>query len=164
MPSPPTSPVSPVVTEGGRPNEDTAESGLSDQQQAAMQQEEKVLSQQIENLQKEKSVSLPHSISFALCLSLSGISLQIVPLYSLEVCLYCRSFVSNISLFLTIREELTFEMLALEPRTSDDELLESEASIGTADSSENLIAEQEGATSEAWGNSTAIQLSCCYCA
>lgn len=45
-------------------------------------------------------------------------------------------------------------MLALEPRTSDDELLESEASIGTADSSENLIAEQEGATYEAWGNST----------
>lgn len=48
-------------------------------------------------------------------------------------------------------------MLALEPRTSDDELLESEASIGTADSSENLIAEQEGATYEAWGNST-VQL------
>lgn len=47
-------------------------------------------------------------------------------------------------------------MLVLEPRTSDDELLESEASIGTADSSENLIAEQEGAT-EAWGNST-VQL------
>lgn len=76
---------------------------MSEQQQAAMQQEEKVLSQQIENLQKEK-------------------------------------------------EELTFEMLALEPRTSDDELLESEASIGTADSSENLIAEQEGAT-EAWEKS-----------
>ncbi|MCJ8736085.1 hypothetical protein PDJAM_G00254800 [Pangasius djambal] len=50
------------------------------------------------------------------------------------------------------KEELTFEMLALEPRTSDDELLESEASIGTADSSENLIAEQEGAT-EAWEKS-----------
>ncbi|XP_053497500.1 unconventional myosin-IXAb isoform X3 [Ictalurus furcatus] len=107
-PSPPTSPLSPVVTEGvpnvpNVPNEDRAESGMSEQQQAAMQQEEKVLSQQIENLQKEK-------------------------------------------------EELTFEMLALEPRTSDDELLESEASIGTADSSENLIAEQEGAT-EAWEKS-----------
>ncbi|MCI4381971.1 hypothetical protein PGIGA_G00258110 [Pangasianodon gigas] len=102
-PSSPTSPLSPVITEGDGPNEDRAESGLSEQQQAAMQQEEKVLSQQIENLQKEK-------------------------------------------------EELTFEMLALEPRTSDDELLESEASIGTADSSENLIAEQEGAT-EAWEKS-----------
>ncbi|XP_060770576.1 unconventional myosin-IXAb isoform X2 [Neoarius graeffei] len=102
-PSPPTSPLSPVVTEGDEPNEDRAGSALSDQQQTAMQQEEKVLSQQIENLQKEK-------------------------------------------------EELTFEMLALEPRTSDDELLESEASIGTADSSENLIAEQEGAT-EAWEKS-----------
>ncbi|XP_026774403.3 unconventional myosin-IXAb isoform X2 [Pangasianodon hypophthalmus] len=102
-PPSPTSPLSPVITEGDGPNEDRAESGLSEQQQAAMQQEEKVLSQQIENLQKEK-------------------------------------------------EELTFEMLALEPRTSDDELLESEASIGTADSSENLIAEQEGAT-EAWEKS-----------
>ncbi|KTF81943.1 hypothetical protein cypCar_00046426 [Cyprinus carpio] len=55
-----------------------------------MQQEENVLTQQIENLQKEK-------------------------------------------------EELTFEMLALDPRASDDEMLESEASIGTADSSENLM-------------------------
>uniref|UniRef100_A0A7N8WKF0 Myosin IXA n=1 Tax=Mastacembelus armatus TaxID=205130 RepID=A0A7N8WKF0_9TELE len=36
------------------------------------------------------------------------------------------------------KEELTFEMLTLEPRASDDETLESEASIGTADSSENL--------------------------
>ena len=45
-------------------------------------------------------------------------------------------------------------MLALEPRASDDEMLESEASIGTADSSENLMAEQEGAASEAWGKTT----------
>uniref|UniRef100_A0A8C1SVW5 Myosin IXAb n=1 Tax=Cyprinus carpio TaxID=7962 RepID=A0A8C1SVW5_CYPCA len=37
------------------------------------------------------------------------------------------------------KEELTYEMLALEPRASDDEMLESEASIGTADSSENLM-------------------------
>lgn len=44
------------------------------------------------------------------------------------------------------REELTYEMLALEPRASDDEMLESEASIGTADSSENLM-ESEGAVS-----------------
>lgn len=44
------------------------------------------------------------------------------------------------------REELTYEMLALEPRASDDEMLESEASIGTADSSENLT-ESEGALS-----------------
>ena len=42
------------------------------------------------------------------------------------------------------REELTFEMLALEPRASDDETLESEASIGTADSSENLTVDSEG--------------------
>ncbi|XP_066134069.1 unconventional myosin-IXa isoform X2 [Saccopteryx bilineata] len=46
------------------------------------------------------------------------------------------------------KEELTFEMLVLEPRASDDETLESEASIGTADSSENLNIESEGATSE----------------
>lgn len=45
------------------------------------------------------------------------------------------------------REELTYEMLALEPRASDDEMLESEASIGTADSSENLM-ESEGAVSD----------------
>lgn len=42
------------------------------------------------------------------------------------------------------REELTFEMLVLEPRASDDEALESEASIGTADSSENLNMDPEG--------------------
>lgn len=47
-------------------------------------------------------------------------------------------------------------MLALEARTSDDEMLESEASIGTADSSENLLAEHEGATSETWGKYTYI--------
>lgn len=46
------------------------------------------------------------------------------------------------------REELTFEMLALEPRASDDETLESEASIGTADSSENLNVDSEGAGSD----------------
>ena len=46
------------------------------------------------------------------------------------------------------REELTFEILALEPRASDDETLESEASIGTADSSENLNVDSEGATSD----------------
>ncbi|XP_072528322.1 unconventional myosin-IXAb isoform X7 [Salminus brasiliensis] len=100
-PSPPMSPRSPVVTEAEGPDDEGVESSLSDQQQAAMQQEEKVLTQQIESLQKEK-------------------------------------------------EELTYEMLALEPRASDDEMLESEASIGTADSSENLMAEQDGATSEAW--------------
>uniref|UniRef100_A0A8C1YYJ1 Myosin IXAa n=1 Tax=Cyprinus carpio TaxID=7962 RepID=A0A8C1YYJ1_CYPCA len=42
------------------------------------------------------------------------------------------------------KEELTFEMLSLEPRVSDDETLESEASIGTADSSENLNVDSEG--------------------
>ncbi|XP_077375069.1 unconventional myosin-IXAa isoform X3 [Festucalex cinctus] len=67
---------------------------ISELQHAAMEQEERVLTEQIENLQKEK-------------------------------------------------EELTFEMLTLEPRASDDETLESEASIGTADSSENLNVDSE---------------------
>uniref|UniRef100_F6SHT7 Vacuolar protein sorting-associated protein 29 n=1 Tax=Xenopus tropicalis TaxID=8364 RepID=F6SHT7_XENTR len=67
-----------------------------EQKEAAMQQEERILAQQIETLQKEK-------------------------------------------------EELAYEMLALEPRASDDETLESEASLGTADSSENLNCESEGA-------------------
>lgn len=49
------------------------------------------------------------------------------------------------------REELTYEMLILEPRTSDDETPESEASIGTADSSENITMETEGATSDPSG-------------
>lgn len=47
-------------------------------------------------------------------------------------------------LIVSCREELTFEMLILEPRASDDETLESEASIGTADSSENLNMDSEG--------------------
>ncbi|XP_075860636.1 unconventional myosin-IXa isoform X4 [Microcebus murinus] len=80
-------------------SEASMETDITEQQQAAMQQEERVLTEQIENLQKEK-------------------------------------------------EELTFEMLVLEPRASDDETLESEASIGTADSSENLNLESEGAFSE----------------
>uniref|UniRef100_A0AAY4CPH3 Myosin IXA n=1 Tax=Denticeps clupeoides TaxID=299321 RepID=A0AAY4CPH3_9TELE len=42
------------------------------------------------------------------------------------------------------KEDLTFEMLSLEPQASDDETLESEASIGTADSSENLNLDSEG--------------------
>lgn len=54
-------------------------------------------------------------------------------------------------LVVSYREELTFEMLVLEPRASDDETLESEASIGTADSSENLNIESEGAISEKSG-------------
>uniref|UniRef100_A0A452E9D4 Myosin IXA n=1 Tax=Capra hircus TaxID=9925 RepID=A0A452E9D4_CAPHI len=49
----------------------------------------------------------------------------------------------NDFLIVSYREELTFEMLVLEPRASDDETLESEASIGTADSSENLNIESE---------------------
>uniref|UniRef100_A0A673AJ11 Myosin IXAb n=1 Tax=Sphaeramia orbicularis TaxID=375764 RepID=A0A673AJ11_9TELE len=68
---------------------------LSEQQQLAMQQEERILTEQIESLQKEK-------------------------------------------------EDLTYEMLTLEPRTSDDETPESEASIGTADSSENITMETQG--------------------
>uniref|UniRef100_A0A8C2WXQ9 Myosin IXA n=1 Tax=Cyclopterus lumpus TaxID=8103 RepID=A0A8C2WXQ9_CYCLU len=46
------------------------------------------------------------------------------------------------------KEEMTYEMLILEPRTSDDDTPESEASFGTADSSENITMETEGATSE----------------
>lgn len=42
-------------------------------------------------------------------------------------------------------------MLILEPRASDDETPESEASIGTADSSENITMETEGATSDLSG-------------
>uniref|UniRef100_A0A4W6C7Q5 Myosin IXAb n=1 Tax=Lates calcarifer TaxID=8187 RepID=A0A4W6C7Q5_LATCA len=76
-----------------------AEAGLNEQQQLAMQQEERILTEQIESLQKEK-------------------------------------------------EELTYEMLILEPRASDDETPESEASIGTADSSENITMETKGATSD----------------
>uniref|UniRef100_A0A3Q3FWG0 Myosin IXA n=1 Tax=Labrus bergylta TaxID=56723 RepID=A0A3Q3FWG0_9LABR len=103
-PSPPVSPRLPyvpdaVITESD--GEDRADSlpEISEHQQAAMQQEERVLTEQIESLQKEK-------------------------------------------------EELTFEMLALEPRASDDETLESEASIGTADSSENLNVDSEGTISD----------------
>ncbi|XP_053320976.1 unconventional myosin-IXa isoform X2 [Spea bombifrons] len=75
-----------------------SEEESTEQKEAAMQQEERVLAQQIETLQKEK-------------------------------------------------EELAYEMLALEPRASDDETLESEASLGTADSSENLNCDSEGAVS-----------------
>eukprot|EP00066_Takifugu_rubripes_P018966 XP_011608232.1 PREDICTED: unconventional myosin-IXa isoform X2 [Takifugu rubripes] len=102
--SPPVSPrlpsVADVVIEENR-DEDRAESlnEISEHQQAAMQQEERVLTEQIESLQKEK-------------------------------------------------EELTFEMLTLEPRASDDDTLESEASVGTADSSENLNMDSEGTTSD----------------
>ncbi|XP_015685660.1 unconventional myosin-IXa-like, partial [Protobothrops mucrosquamatus] len=85
-------------------SEEAMEIEVTEQQQVAMQQEEKVLAEQIESLQKEK-------------------------------------------------EELTFEMLALEPRASDDETLESEASIGTADSSENLNFDSEGAISDKSGRS-----------
>lgn len=42
-------------------------------------------------------------------------------------------------------------MLSLEPRASDDETLESEASIGTADSSENLNVDPEAAISDPSG-------------
>ncbi|KAM6980529.1 unconventional myosin-IXAa-like [Aplochiton taeniatus] len=103
-PSPPVSPRLPMVSdavteESGGEDGAGLESDVSDHQQAVMQHEEKVLTEQIESLQKEK-------------------------------------------------EELTFEMLTLEPRASDDETLESEASIGTADSSENLNVDSEGATSD----------------
>ncbi|XP_069314209.1 unconventional myosin-IXa [Eulemur rufifrons] len=110
------SPSSPVVVrlpsmsdvpEETLTSEAAMETDITEQQQAAMQQEERVLTEQIENLQKEK-------------------------------------------------EELTFEMLVLEPRASDDETLESEASIGTADSSENLNLESDGAISEKSERSLAL--------
>ncbi|XP_068580333.1 unconventional myosin-IXAa isoform X6 [Cebidichthys violaceus] len=103
-PSPPVSPRLPSVAEpmieksGSEEGEDSF-SKISEHQQAAMRQEERVLTEQIESLQKEK-------------------------------------------------EELTFEILTLEPRASDDETLESEASIGTADSSENLNVDSEGTFSD----------------
>uniref|UniRef100_G3PXX3 Myosin IXA n=1 Tax=Gasterosteus aculeatus aculeatus TaxID=481459 RepID=G3PXX3_GASAC len=102
-PSPPVSPRLPSVAEplieksGSEGDDSFAE--ISEHQQAAMRQEERVLTEQIESLQKEK-------------------------------------------------EELTYEILALEPRASDDETLESEASIGTADSSENLNVDSEGTISD----------------
>ncbi|XP_029961654.1 unconventional myosin-IXAa isoform X3 [Salarias fasciatus] len=103
-PSPPVSPRLPSVSDaaieesgGEEAAEPSAE--MSEHQQVAMQQEERVLTEQIESLQKEK-------------------------------------------------EELTFEMLTLEPRASDDETLESEASIGTADSSENLNVDSEDTISD----------------
>ncbi|XP_053368697.1 unconventional myosin-IXAa isoform X3 [Clarias gariepinus] len=101
-PSPPVSPRSPIapeVTEESGDEDTIRDADVTDQQQVAMQQEERVLTEQIESLQKEK-------------------------------------------------EELTYEMLSLEPRASDDETLESEASIGTADSSENLNIDSEGAVSD----------------
>ncbi|KAM6257160.1 unconventional myosin-IXa isoform 2-T2 [Porphyrio hochstetteri] len=109
----PTSPVAvrlPSVTdvpEETMSSEEAMEMEVTEQQQVAMQQEEKVLTEQIESLQKEK-------------------------------------------------EELTFEMLTLEPRASDDETLESEASIGTADSSENLTFDSEGAVSDRSERSVAL--------
>uniref|UniRef100_A0A3P8R0U2 Unconventional myosin-IXa-like n=1 Tax=Astatotilapia calliptera TaxID=8154 RepID=A0A3P8R0U2_ASTCA len=105
--SPPLSPRAPSGVDGetavgGGGVEDAAEAVLNDQQELAMQQEERILAEQIESLQKEK-------------------------------------------------EELTYEMLILEPRASDDETPESEASIGTADSSENITMDTEGATSDPSG-------------
>uniref|UniRef100_A0A8C0U436 Myosin IXA n=1 Tax=Cyanistes caeruleus TaxID=156563 RepID=A0A8C0U436_CYACU len=110
------SPASPVtgrlpsmtdIPEDTMSSEEAMEMEVTEQQQVAMQQEEKVLTEQIESLQKEK-------------------------------------------------EELTFEMLTLEPRASDDETLESEASIGTADSSENLNFDSEGAISDRSERSVAL--------
>uniref|UniRef100_A0A3P9IN20 Myosin IXAa n=1 Tax=Oryzias latipes TaxID=8090 RepID=A0A3P9IN20_ORYLA len=102
-PSPPVSPRLQSASEPAREEsggEESAEATIiSEHQQVAMQHEERVLAEQIENLQKEK-------------------------------------------------EELTFEMLSLEPRASDDETLDSEASIGTGDSSENLNVDSEETISD----------------
>lgn len=59
------------------------------------------------------------------------------------------------------REELTYEMLILEPRTSDDDTPESEASFGTADSSENITL--QGATSDLPGVCFCCDLCLCVC-
>ncbi|XP_020567817.1 unconventional myosin-IXa isoform X4 [Oryzias latipes] len=102
-PSPPVSPRLQSASEPAREESGGEESPeatiISEHQQVAMQHEERVLAEQIENLQKEK-------------------------------------------------EELTFEMLSLEPRASDDETLDSEASIGTGDSSENLNVDSEETISD----------------
>ncbi|XP_017333513.1 unconventional myosin-IXAa isoform X3 [Ictalurus punctatus] len=101
-PSPPVSPHSPSapeITEESGDEDTVRDAEVTEQQHVAMQQEERVLTEELENLQKEK-------------------------------------------------EELTYEMLSLEPRASDDETLESEASIGTADSSENLNVDSEGTISD----------------
>ncbi|XP_078541143.1 unconventional myosin-IXa isoform X2 [Lissotriton helveticus] len=95
------------VPEETASSEETMDSEGTEQQQVAMQQEERVLTEQIENLQKEKV-------------------------------------------------ELAFEILALEPRASDDETLESEASIGTADSSENVNFDSEGTVSNRSERSSAL--------
>uniref|UniRef100_M4A854 Myosin IXA n=1 Tax=Xiphophorus maculatus TaxID=8083 RepID=M4A854_XIPMA len=113
-PSPPASPRLPFRADAAREGsggEEGAESlvDISEHQQAAMQQEDRVLTEQIESLQKKK-------------------------------------------------EELTVEMLALEPRASDDETLESEASIGTADSSENLNVDLEETVSDFSGMSFCSKL------
>ncbi|XP_058500788.1 unconventional myosin-IXAb-like isoform X1 [Solea solea] len=107
--SPPLSPRAPPEEDGegagGGGGEDTPEAGLNEEQQLEMQQEERILTEQIESLQKEK-------------------------------------------------EEMTYEMLILEPRVSDDDTPESEASIGTADSSENITMETKGATSDPFEHGT----------
>lgn len=65
--SPPLSPKGPPVVEGGTAGEeeDAAEVGLSEQQQLAMQQEERILTEQIESLQKEKYAALCCFILFS---------------------------------------------------------------------------------------------------
>lgn len=56
-PSPPVSPRSPIapeVTEESGDEDTIRDADVTDQQQVAMQQEERVLTEQIESLQKEK--------------------------------------------------------------------------------------------------------------
>ncbi|XP_056656408.1 unconventional myosin-IXa isoform X6 [Monodelphis domestica] len=118
-------------------NEEATEVDVTEQQQAAMQQEERVLTEQIENLQKEKCPVSNKRLTRE------------------------KDSLPNVNQFLAGKEweeweELTFEMLALEPRASDDETLESEASIGTADSSENLNFDSEGAFSDKSEKSLAL--------
>lgn len=57
------------VPEETMTSETAMESDITEQQQAAMQQEEKVLTEQIENLQKEKWVSRKKEIPVVFCVS-----------------------------------------------------------------------------------------------
>ncbi|KAM9808240.1 unconventional myosin-IXAa-like [Neosynchiropus ocellatus] len=96
MTSPPHSPKASDAVDGetARQEKCVSEGRLSEQQQAHVLQEERILSQQIDSLQREK-------------------------------------------------EELTYEMLILEPHVVDDDTPESEASTGISDSCERITTETE---------------------
>ena len=141
IPSPPLSPQVPV--EGGGPGGAAgggAELAL-EEQQADLLQEERILSQHIESLQKEK-----YALLFRLTLTLQYTNVPVnVPVMFASwtasiVCYLCcvlPVLCVTCAVCYLCREELTYEMLVLEPRASDDE---TEASC----SSENLHAPSFG--------------------